>query len=86
MVVRLSALCTDHDVVTRKITGTHYCQRLIQPHTIHNAQPEGLGELKKSIYLIWIRTSDLPAYTIVPQIQHRKLIHFCNFKSVTSAL
>jgi hypothetical protein len=67
MAVRLSALCTDHAVVTRKITGTPYCQRLIQSHTIHNAQPEGLGKLKKSTYLIGIQTSDLPAYTIVPQ-------------------
>jgi hypothetical protein len=42
--------------VTRRITVTHYCQWLIQPHTIHNAQPKGLGKLKKSNYLIGIQT------------------------------
>jgi hypothetical protein len=45
-------------------SGTHLYYTLSEPHGL--VWPEGLGKLKKFIYLIRSRTRDLPACSIAP--------------------
>jgi hypothetical protein len=48
---------------------THFCYRLSKPQAI--VRLEGLGKLKEFIHLIWSRTRDLPACSIVPSLRYR---------------
>jgi hypothetical protein len=45
-------------------SGTHFCQRLIQPQSL--VRPEGLGKLRKFVHLIGSPSRDIPACSIVP--------------------
>jgi hypothetical protein len=47
-----------------KISDTLFCYRLSNSRNI--LRMEGLGKLKKSSNLIWIRARDLPVGSIVP--------------------
>jgi hypothetical protein len=49
----------------RKIPGTHFCWRLSRPQN-HSAAGR-IRSIEKSNDLIWSRTRDLPACSIVPQ-------------------
>jgi hypothetical protein len=46
------------------VSGTHFCWMFSEPQGL--VRPEGLGKLKKFIYLIGSLTRDLPACSIVP--------------------
>jgi hypothetical protein len=65
--VRLSALRAGRLLPNspRKISGTHFCQRLSRPHGDNVATKIRL--IEKSIDLIGTRTRDLPACSILPQ-------------------
>jgi hypothetical protein len=67
MPVRLSALCTGRAVLYKNIVFL-----LMVLISVRGSKPqgpvrqEGLGNLKKFIHLIWSRTRDLPACSVVP--------------------
>jgi hypothetical protein len=57
------------------VSGIHFCYRPREPQSL--LRPEGLGKLKKCIYLIGCRIRDLPACSVVPQPLRFCVLHYC---------
>jgi hypothetical protein len=66
MAARLSALRAGRPLSPRKIPGTNFCQRVSRPQG-HSAAGR-IRSTEKYTGFIGIRTRDLPARSIVPQL------------------